>query len=161
VIGVNSQIISPSRASAGIGFAISANTVQRVAPQLIARGRYPHPWLGVQMLDLTPERAEILRQAGMPNLPDAGLLILEVVPGGPAEKAGIRGGRRIVRIGNARVPLGGDVILALNGQTIERTDQLTLTLEQYDVGDTLDVTIQRDDEVLQVRLTLMERPVQD
>ena len=56
VIGMNSQIISTSRASAGIGFAVPVNTVRRVVSQLIARGRYPHPWMGVQLLDLTPDR---------------------------------------------------------------------------------------------------------
>ena len=65
VIGVNSQIISPNRASAGIGFAVPANMVQRVASQLIAQGRYLHPWLGAQQLSVTPDRAQIFRKAGM------------------------------------------------------------------------------------------------
>ena len=161
VIGVNSQIISPSQASAGIGFAISANTVRRVVPELISKGRYPHPWLGVQTLDLTPGRAEILREAGMPDLPDTGQLVLQAVAGGPAEKAGIRGGRRVVRIGNARLPLGGDVIMAIDGQPIERLDQLTLLLEKFSVGDTVEVTVLRDSEEIKIEVTLDERPAQD
>ena len=161
VIGVNSQIISPSQASAGIGFAISANTVRRVVPELISKGRYPHPWLGVQTLDLTPDRAGILREAGMPDLPDTGQLVLQAVADGPAEKAGIRGGRRIVRIGNARLPLGGDVITAIDGQPIERLDQLTLLLEKSVVGDTVEVTVLRDNEEIRIEVTLDERPAQD
>jgi S1-C subfamily serine protease len=99
VIGVNSQIISPSRASAGIGFAVSANTVRRVVPQLVTRGYYPHPWLGIYYLPLSPSTAELLREAEM-NVPvDSGLLVLEVVEGGPAEDAGIQGGSRVVRFG--------------------------------------------------------------
>ncbi len=161
VIGVNSQIISPSQASAGIGFAISANTVRRVVPELINKGRYPHPWLGVQTLDLTPDRAEILREAGMPDLPDTGQLVLQAVANGPAERAGIRGGRRVVRIGNVRLPLGGDVITAIDGKPIDRLDQLTLLLEKFGVGDTVEVTVLRDSEEIQIKVTLDERPAQD
>jgi len=161
VIGVNSQIISPSRSSAGIGFAISSNTVKRVVPELISKGRYPHPWLGVQTLDLTPDRAEILRNAGMPDLPDSGLLVLEVVAGGPAATAGLRGGSRVMRIGNVRLPLGGDVILAIDDQPMERIDQLTLRLDQFSVGDEVSVTVQRGDEIVTLQVTLAERPVQN
>ena len=76
VIGVNSQIISPSRANAGIGFAVSANTVRRVVPELIARGYYPHPWLGINSIPLSPRAAEAFREAGMDVPVDRGLLIL-------------------------------------------------------------------------------------
>jgi S1-C subfamily serine protease len=161
VIGVNSQIISTSQSSAGIGFAISANTVQRVVPELISKGRYPHPWLGVQTLDLSPDRAELLREAGMPDLPDTGQLVLEAVANGPAAEAGIRGGRRVVRIGNVRLPLGGDVITAINGEPVERLDQLTLLLDGFRVGDTIEVTVLRDNEETRIKVTLAERPAQD
>ncbi|HEM62126.1 MAG TPA: trypsin-like serine protease, partial [Chloroflexi bacterium] len=65
LIGVNAQIVSPSRASAGIGFAIPSNTVSRVVPALISEGSYPHPWLGVNILEITPQRAEIFRDSGL------------------------------------------------------------------------------------------------
>jgi S1-C subfamily serine protease len=83
------------------------------------------------------------------------------VADGPAEKAGIRGGRRVVRIGNVRLPLGGDVIMAIDGQPIERLDQLTLLLEKFGVGDTVQVTVLRDNEELQIKVTLDERPAQE
>ncbi len=118
VIGVNSQIVSPSRASAGIGFAVPANTVRRVVPQLIAHGHYLHLWLGVQLLDLTPERARAFRQAKMEVPVEEGLLVIEAVPGGPADRAGIRGGDRTVRLGNTRIPLGGDIITAINSEPV-------------------------------------------
>jgi len=159
VIGVNSQIISPSQASAGIGFAIPANTVRRVVPQLIARGRYPHPWLGAQLLGLTPERAQVFRQAGMAVPVEEGLLVVEAVPGGPAERAGIRGGDQVVQLGNVRIPLGGDVITAINGETIADYQALTVYLEtQTQVGDTIEVTIMRGSQEQKVQLTLDERP---
>jgi S1-C subfamily serine protease len=74
VIGVNSQIVSPVRGSAGIGFAVSSNTVRRVVPRSIAHGRYPHPWLGVSILPFDAQGAQILREAGMHVPVDAALL---------------------------------------------------------------------------------------
>jgi S1-C subfamily serine protease len=159
VIGVNSQIISPSRASAGIGFAVPVNTVKRVVPQLIAQGRYAHPWLGVQPLGLTPERAQAFREAGMDVPVDQGLLMIEVLPGGPADRAGIRGGDRIVQLGNVQLPLGGDIVTAINGEAVDDLQELTVYLEtQTQVGDTVEVTIFRGSVEQNVRVTLAERP---
>jgi S1-C subfamily serine protease len=159
VIGVNSQIISPSRASAGIGFAVPVNTVKRVVPQLIAQGRYAHPWLGVQPLGLTPERAQAFREAGMDVPVDKGLLMIEVVPGGPADLAGIRGGDRIVQLGNVQLPLGGDIVAAINGEAVDDLQELTVYLEtQTQVGDTVEVTIFRGSVEQNVQVTLTERP---
>ena len=159
VIGVNTAILSPSRASAGIGFAVPVNTVRRVVPQLIAHGRYPHPWMGVQLLDLTPERAHAFRQAGMEMPVEEGLLVIEVVPGSPADQAGIRGGDRIVRLGNARILLGGDIIIAISGGPVADFQALTVYLEtQTRVGDTIEVAIIRDGEDRNVQVTLDERP---
>jgi len=159
VIGVNSQIISPSRASAGIGFAVSSNTVRRVVPHLIAEGRYPHPWLGVQLLDLTPQRARIFRQAGMEIPVDEGVLVIEVVPGSPADKAGIHGGDRMVRIGRYTIPVGGDVIVSINGQPIANLKDLTVYLEtETRVGQTIEVGLIRDGQEMSVQVTLAERP---
>jgi S1-C subfamily serine protease len=159
VVGVNSQIISPSGGSAGIGFAVSANTVQRVTPELIARGYYPHPWLGAQMLTLTPATAGVLRDAGM-NVPvDAGLLVIEVVEGSAADEAGIRGGARLARIGRYQIPLDGDIIVAVNGAPISDSQDLTVYLEtQTTVGDAVELTIVRDGEEQTVAATLEERP---
>jgi len=159
VIGVNSQIISTSGTSSGVGFAVSVNTVRRVVPELIARGYYPHPWLGTEMLTLTPATAKVLREAGM-NVPvDSGLLVIETVPGGPADKAGIKGGVHVVRIGRYRVPLGGDIITAVNGQTVEDFQDLTVYLEtETVVGDTVELIIIRNGAEQTVAVTLAERP---
>lgn len=161
VIGVNSQIISPSQASAGIGFAVSASTVQRVAPALISDGRYPHPWLGVEILDISPRLAEVLRRAGAELTVDQGVLVVEVVRGGPAHEAGIRGGQRLVTIGNVRLPVGGDVIVALNGEPIGSRQDLNVYLEsQTRVGDTVAATIVRDGQEITLDVILTERPDQ-
>ncbi|MBC7255193.1 MAG: trypsin-like peptidase domain-containing protein [Chloroflexi bacterium] len=161
VIGVNSQIISTSQSFAGIGFAVSSNTVRRVVPQLIAHGRYPHPWLGVRLLDITPERAEVFKRYGAPMPVDQGVMIVEVVPGSPADKAGLRGADRTVTIGNSRVPVGGDIITAMDGKPIRSTQELTIQLDTgYQVGDTVTVTINRQGKEMQMPVTLAERQTQ-
>jgi S1-C subfamily serine protease len=159
VIGVNSQIISPSRASAGVGFAVSANTVKRVAPELISRGYYPHPWLGTQMLPLTPALAKTFREAQMKVPVDAGLLVLEAVSGAPADQAGIRGGQRLVQVGRYQIPLDGDIIVAINSEPVKNFEQLTVYLEtKTRVGDTVEVSIIRDGQEQTASVTLSERP---
>jgi S1-C subfamily serine protease len=159
VIGVNSQIVSPSQANAGVGFAVPANTVQRVVPELIERGSYPHPWLGIEPVSLTAERARAFRQAGMEIPVDRGVLVLEVVRGGPADDAGIRGGDRLVRLGRYRVPLGGDIITAVDGQTVDDYQDLTVYLEtETRVGDAVQIKVIRDGEEETFQVTLEERP---
>jgi S1-C subfamily serine protease len=159
VIGVNSQIISPSQASAGIGFAVSANTVRRVVPELIARGYYPHPWLGTSMLTLTSANVKVFRDGGMQVPVEAGLLVSEVTPGSPADKAGIRGGDRAVRVGRYQLLLGGDIITAINGKPVGDFQELTVYLEtQTKVGDNVQVTIIREGQEQTLALTLGEQP---
>lgn len=158
VIGVNAQIISPSRANAGIGFAIPVNTVKRVVPQLIARGHYRHPWIGGQLFELTPQRAQVLGHAGV-DVPEDGLLLLDVVPDSPSDKAGLRGGTRTIRLGHIQLPVGGDVITAINGKPITTMRDLTVYLDmETQVGDTIQVTVLRDGKELTLPLTLEERP---
>ncbi len=159
VIGVNSQIISPSRASAGIGFAISSNTVARVMPELIAKGKYPHPGLGVQLLALSPDIVRLFGKAGVELSTETGLLITEVVPGGPADSAGVRGGDKALRIRNMHMPVGGDIITAVNGEPVTTFQELTVYLEtKTRVGDTVELTLIRDGQQVSVDVTLAERP---
>ena len=158
LIGVNSQIVSPSQANAGVGFAVPANTVRRVVPELIARGRYPHPWLGIEPISLTAERARAFQEAGMEVPVDRGVLVLRVARGGPAEQAGIRGGDRVAQLGRYRVPVGGDIIIAINQEPVDDYQDLTVYLEtETRVGDTIDVTFIRDGDAQTVQVTLEER----
>jgi len=160
VIGVNAQIISPSQANAGIGFAIPANTVRRVVPELIATGRYPHPWLGVNLLDLS-RWAETL-QAAREDVPNEGLMILEVVGDSPAAESGLRGGQRFINLGNVRrFPVGGDIIIALNGVPVKTYSEFSIYLElNTRVGETLSVTVLRDGQEQLIPVVLEERPEQ-
>ena len=159
VIGVNSAIYSPSGASAGIGFAIPSATVKRVVPELIARGRYPHPWLGVESFDVTPGLAEILKGAGVAVPRQGGVLVTGVVRGGPADRAGVRGPQRSIRVRNMRFPVGGDFMTALNGEKVADFQSLTVLLEtRTRVGETITLTVLRDGREMNVPVTLAERP---
>jgi S1-C subfamily serine protease len=159
VIGVNTAIFSPSQASAGIGFAVPVATVRRVVPELIARGYYPHPWLGVTTWSLNADRADILRQAGMQTAIDEGLLIVETAPGGPADQAGLRGGQEQVRIGRYLLPIGGDILTAIDGQPVASDRDLNIYLDtKTEVGQTIQVSIMRDGQEMTLPVTLTERP---
>jgi len=159
VIGINSQIISPSGASAGIGFAVSSNTARRVVPRLIEQGYYPHPWLGVELFPLSASTVQMLRRAGAEVPVDTGLLVLDTVTGSPADQAGIRGGSRSVRVGRYQLPVGGDVITAVDNQPTRDLQTLTVYLEtKKTVGDRVNLTVRRGDQELTIPVTLGEQP---
>jgi len=159
VIGVNSQIISPSGGNVGVGFAVPANTVRRVAPALIATGSYPHAWMGIEPYSLTPADAALLRDAGMVVTVEEGVLALDVVAGGPAELAGIRGPSGSVRVGRYRVPVGMDIIVAIDGHAVPDAQEFFVYLEaESRVGDTVQVTIVREGEEMTLPVTLGEQP---
>lgn len=158
VVGVNSQILSTSGSSAGIGFAVSANTVRQVVPELVAEGYYPHPYLGVDTVDLTPSTVEILREAGMSMPVEHGLLVLDTAAGGPAARAGLQGYTRVVRMGRYQVPVGGDIITAVDGVGVTSLQDLTVYLERNTaVGTTVTLTILRDGQEQSLAVTLGEQ----
>ena len=159
VIGVNSQIISPSGASSGIGFAVSANTVARVVSELIAQGYYAHPWLGADMVALSTSVTRMLREAGMDVSTDSGLLVLDTETGGPADAAGLQGGAKWVRLGRYQLPVGGDIITAIDDQPVEDLQALTVYLEtEAAVGETVVLTVLRDGTQITIPVTLGEDP---
>jgi serine protease Do len=155
VIGVTSAIISPVGVSAGIGFAIPSVVVQKVVPVLIQTGHYAHPWLGVSGTSLTPELAK-----AMGLKPDQrGALVAGVVPGGPANVAGLHGSDRQVSIEGTRVRLGGDVIVALDGQPVQGFDDLVTALtRRTEVGQTVSLTVLGHGQEHTVSVTLAARP---
>jgi S1-C subfamily serine protease len=159
VVGVNSQIISPSGSSSGIGFAVSANTLKRVVPELIARGYYAHPWLGTDMISLTSSVTRVLRDAGLDPSVDSGVLVLDVTAGGPADKAGVEGGSQWLRMGRYRLPVGGDIITAIGGQPVVDLQALTVYLEtQTSIGDTVQLAVLRSGKEITIPVTLGEEP---
>ncbi len=155
VIGVNSAIFSPSGTSAGLGFAIPIDTVKRVLPDLIALGRYRHPWLGVRYsYSLTPGLAKALQ------LPvESGVLLVQLYNGSPLDAAGLRGAQGQAVLGNRQIYIGGDVLLAVNGEAVTRQEELDEILEsRHRVGDTVDITYLRDGQQGEVRVQLVEEP---
>jgi S1-C subfamily serine protease len=159
VIGVNSQIISPSGASSGIGFAVSANTVGRVVSELIAQGYYAHPWLGADMVALSTSVTRMLRDAGVDVSAESGLLVLDTQTGGPADQAGLQGGIQWVRLGRYQLPIGGDIITAIDDQPVADFEALTVYLEtEAAVGDTVELTVLRDGTQITIPVTLGEEP---
>jgi S1-C subfamily serine protease len=140
LIGVNTAIYSPSGASAGIGFAIPVDTVNRIVPELIRYGKVIRPGLGIQIAE-----DQIAARLGV-----AGVLVVDVVPGGAAAKAGIRPTRRDA---SGRVRLG-DVITAIDGKKTESANELFLALENYRVGAAVNLTLLRDGKTAQARVTL-------
>ena len=159
VIGVNSAIISPSGASAGIGFAISSNTVAKVVPALIEDGHFPHPWLGFQSLNLTERFGQLLEEADLSVPVNEGILIVNVFSGTPADNAGLQGGDQQLQIGNMKLPVGGDIIVSIDGEEITTYKEMVIYLEnETGIGDTIEVTIYRDGSKMQKEVKVGERP---
>lgn len=158
VVGVNSAIVSPTGASAGIGYAIPAATLARVVPELIRNGRYPHPHLAVSVQEIPPRLAAAFRRAGVAAPEDGGLMVRAVAAGGPAARAGIRGASRVGRLGNLRIRYGGDYLLAVDGERVASRRDLMLLLEtNYRVGDEVELEIWRDGEHLSAGVRLVDR----
>lgn len=143
LIGMNTAIYSPSGASAGVGFAVPVDTVNRVVPELIAKGHYASPSLGVQT-DETLSRA-IARQIGI-----QGAAILRVRAGGPAAQAGLRG----ARIGPRNAIYAGDVIVALNDKPVDSVARLLALLDDCKPAETVLLTVWRDGKKIRVSVTL-------
>ena len=139
VIGVNTAIIE---GSVGVGFAIPADTVRREAPQLIQTGRYEHPWVGISSVDIDPT---IVAEVGL-NI-TKGTLVVNVVPGSPAEAAGIRAGTQ------------GDVIIGVDDLAVRKLIDILVYIERTKrPGDTVTLTIIRDGAQMPIVLTLGVRP---
>lgn len=153
VIGINSAIFSPSGTNAGVGFAIPVDTVRRVLPEVIELGRYRHPSLGIRYVyPVTPGLAETLDLAV-----DAGLLLVQMRNGSPLLAAGVQGAQREVIVGMQRVYVGGDILIAVDGYSIQALEDLQIYLEEnHRVGDQVTVTLRRGDEEFAVEVGLVE-----
>ena len=152
VIGINTMIASSVGQSAGIGFAIPINTAKAVLNDLVTLGRVRRPGLGIR--SALPVGPELAAQMGLPA--DYGVLIMQVTPGGAADRAGLRGGNQRAYLGNTPIILGGDLIVAIDGQTVQDPQDLADIMNKHRAGDTVTVTIYRGQRRMQVRVTLGE-----
>ena len=155
VIGVNTAIESAVRSSSGVGYAVPSNIVDNVVPQLISSGRVQHPYLGISGMTLSSQVAEAL---GLSS-DQRGVLISQVVNGGPAAQAGLRGATRQADLNGLTIPLGGDIITSVDGKAVEQFDDLLGYIVQHtQVGQTITLGVLRDGQAQTVQLTLAARP---
>jgi len=152
VIGINSMIATGgSNQSAGIGFAIPINTAKAVLSDLITLGTVRRPSLGIVSLPIGPEMAQ---EMGLPA--DYGVLIVRVVPGGAADRAGLRGGNERAYLGATAIMVGGDLIVAINGDAIGDQQDLANVMNKHRAGDTVTVTFYRGRKKMNVQVVLGE-----
>jgi S1-C subfamily serine protease len=151
VIGINTMILSNANQSAGIGFAIPINTAKAVLNDLMTLGRVRRPALGVRTIPISPELAD---EIGLPV--DYGLLIIQVTPGGSADQAGLHAGSERAYLGNTAIMLGGDLIVAIDGQKVQDEEDLSQMMNNHRAGDTVKMTIYRNKKKMEVSVALGE-----
>ena len=155
VIGINSQIRSSGGGSVGVGFAVSVDNVRRSVTQIREGGKPRYAYIGISSQNLYPQLADRL------DVPvEEGALIADVVKGGPADRAGIKGGGKEVRFQATLVKLGGDVITKVNGRRVTRENDFSEQITRFEPGDTISLELYRGSERRVARVTLGERPDQ-
>ena len=155
VIGINTQIISRSGSFSGVGMAVPVNIARRVVPSLIEDGQFDYPWLGVNILAVSPAYAA---EAGLPE-GTRGAIVVAVLDGSPADLGGLRGAESSISILGVDYPAGGDIILAIGPHIVDDSSDLIAHLTyQNRPGDTVAFTVLRDDEEVEVDVTLGKRP---
>ena len=154
VIGINTAIQSMSGEFSGVGFAIPSNTAIKIVPSLIEDGEYHHPWIGISGRDIDPDLARVL------ELKDAkGFLIITVVDGSPADKAGLKGVSETYVADGKEYPVDGDIIISVDDKEVRKISDILIHLQrEKSVGDTMVLGVLRDGEFLHITLELVERP---
>jgi S1-C subfamily serine protease len=153
VLGINEQIETSSGSNSGVGFAVPVSAIKRSVAQLERDGEAEYAYIGVATQQLYPQLAEKL---GLDT--DYGGLLAEIVPGGPADKAGLRGGNRRITFQAQPYRVGGDVILSVEGAKIVTADDLARVVSAHQPGDTVSLEILRDGKKQEVEVTLGKRP---
>jgi len=154
VIGINTAILSGTGEFAGVGFAIPSNTVSKIVPALIEDGKYTHPWIGITGQDIDPDLAQALqlKQA-------KGFMIITVVDGSPADKAGLKGRTITLEVGDKKYPAGGDIIISVDDKEVRKISDILIHLQrEKSVGDTMVLGVLRDGEFMHISLELVESP---
>jgi S1-C subfamily serine protease len=152
VIGINSQILSPSGGSVGVGFAIPVNIAKSILKDLITVGRVKRAYFGIRGYSVGPDLADALRLPG-----EHGVLVARVVRGSSAERAGVRGGDEWYLVGNQRMILGGDLIVAIDGKQVESEEDINRLVESKQPGATVRVELFRGQQKIIVGVPLFER----
>jgi len=152
IIDINTMIASNgAEQSTGIGFAIPIKTAKAVLADLTRYGRVKRPSLGIVSYAIGPDLAEQMGLAA-----DYGVLIQKVIPGGAAERAGLHGGSEQAYVGNTPIMLGGDLIIAIDGQQVTEPQDISAIMDKHQAGDTIAITVMRARRQMTVKLTLGE-----
>jgi S1-C subfamily serine protease len=155
VVGMNTAILSETRQFSGIGFAIPSDTILREISALIEEGEYEHPYLGITSVGLFPE----LNEAMGLDPSQRGALVVNVVDGGPADQAGVREGTRSVIVDSTSITVGGDVIIGVDGRTVQDLYDVVVYLERFKrPGDVIALKLLRGSDVINLDLELGARP---
>ena len=154
IVGINTAIQSTTGEFTGVGFAIPSQTVAKIVPTLISEGEYKHPWIGISGRDIDPDTANVL------GLKDAlGFLIITVVENSPAEDAGLIGSDKTIEVDGKEYPVGGDIIVAVDGMDVRKIDDILVHLQRVKtIGDEMNLEILRDGRTTNVTVILQERP---
>ena len=154
VVGINTAIQSATGEFTGVGFAIPSQTVAKIIPILIQEGEYKHPWIGISGRDIDPDLAKVL------ELPDAvGFLVITVVEDSPASKAGLIGSDKTIDVDGVNYPIGGDIILSVDGIEVRKIDDILIHLQRAKaVGDEMILEVLRDGRTTNISIILQERP---
>ena len=154
IVGINTAIQSTTGEFTGVGFAIPSQTVTKIVPTLISEGEYKHPWIGISGRDIDPDTANVL------GLKDAlGFLIITVVENSPAEDAGLIGSDKTIEKDGKEYPVGGDIIVAVDGMDVRKIDDILVHLQRVKtIGDDMNLEILRDGRTTNVTVILQERP---
>jgi serine protease Do len=157
LVGVTAAIESSSNSSAGVGFVIPSAIVSKVAPALISSGKATHSWLGLSGSTLMPDLATAMNL----KADQKGALVVTVTPNSPAAKAGLQASSQNAAVNGQQVPVGGDVITAINGRAVQHFDDvISYLFSNTNPGQTITLTILRGGQQQDVQLTLAERPAQ-
>ena len=153
MIGINTMIYSPSGGSIGIGFAVPVDTAKRIVSDILQYGRVRKPDLGIESLTVNARLANAL------DLPvNEGVMVIGLVTGATAEKAGLKGPTNEIQIGRYVIPIGGDIIVGFDGQKISSRDDLDRALNNKNVGDTVQVEVMRGKGRTTLTVQLAELP---
>ncbi len=153
VVGINSQIYTESGSFSGIAFAIPSNTVRQVVGQLEKNGKASHPWLGIAGKEMDKDFAKLIKAPV-----DKGVMVVQVVSGGPADKAGLKGARIETDENGAQYPVGGDIIVKIGGVDVTNMNDLLNFIGGHKVGDKVPLEIYRGSRKQTVTIELGERP---
>ena len=154
IVGINTAIQSGTGEFTGVGFSIPSQTVAKIVPTLIEKGEYKHPWIGISGRDIDPDMANVL------NLKDAiGFLVITVTEDSPASNAGLIGSDKTIEVEGVNYPIGGDIILSVDGIEVRKIDDILIHLQRAKtVGSEMILEILRDGRTTNVTIVLQERP---